>query len=348
MAKTPNDPNLDRYSRQILLDRIGAAGQRQLLASRVVLIGCGALGSALAETLVRAGVGWLRIVDRDTIELNNLQRQVLFDEDDIAANLPKAEAARRKLTRINSDVHVEARVADANARTIEALVGGANLILDGTDNLQTRFLVNDIAVKSGVPWIYGACIGTEGMIMPVLPHHTPCLRCVFGQAPAPGTTPTCDTVGILGPVSRVVASLQAVEAIRILTGHPEAGRTGLVTLDVWDMAMRKVDVAAARDADCPCCGQGRYEYLDGTLSGATADLCGRDAIQVDPPQGCRVDLAELARRLASVAEVAAGEFMVRATVEGYVITVFSDGRAIVKGTTDPARARALVDRYVGA
>ncbi|MGB9626331.1 MAG: ThiF family adenylyltransferase, partial [Phycisphaerae bacterium] len=233
---------LERYSRQILFEPIGEAGQRRLLASRVTIIGCGALGTAMANAMVRAGVGFVRIVDRDYIELNNLARQSLFDEQDIAENLPKAEAARRKLARINSQVAVEAVVADANRHTIETFADGADLLLDGTDNFETRFLINDTAVKHGIPWIYGACVAATGLAMPILPRVSPCLRCVFEQAPPPEMTPTCDTVGVLGPLVTMVASHQAMEALKILTGRLDAVNRRMVHFDAWSGRIAQINM----------------------------------------------------------------------------------------------------------
>ena len=262
------DVDPERYSRQIRFEPIGEEGQRRLLASRVTLIGCGGLGSVLASTLTRAGVGVLRIVDRDCIELSNLQRQVLFDEDDVAANLPKAEAARRKLQRINSDITIEAVVTDVNCGNIEEVAGGADLLLDGTDNFETRFLINDLAVKTHCPWVYGSCAGAKGLSMPILPNDTPCLRCVFEEAPPPEMSPTCETVGVLGSVVNMVASHQATEAIKILIGRLDALDRRLVSLDVWQGRVVHLNVQKTYDeGDCPCCKGRRFEYLEGGRGG---------------------------------------------------------------------------------
>ena len=343
--------SLERYSRQVLFEPIGEAGQRRLLESRVTLIGCGALGTTLANTLVRAGVGFLRIVDRDFIELSNLQRQNLFDEQDIAGNLPKAEAARRKLQRINSQVQVEAVVADADRYNIERFAEGAALLLDGTDNFETRFLINDAAVKHRVPWVYGACVASIGLVMPILPRETPCLRCVFESAPPPEMNPTCDTVGILGPVVMMVAAFQAMEAIKILSGRLDAVNRRLMHFDAWTGRITSLNVQKAMEAgDCPCCTHGRYEYLDGTLAGGTTALCGRDAVQIRPPAGTAVDFAAIAARLANVAASPPtfNAYMLKATIGRHDITLFSDGRAIIKGTSRPDEARTVYARYIGA
>lgn len=346
MSPTPGD--LARYSRQILYAPFGPDGQAALSRSRVTLIGCGALGTVLASTLVRAGVGALRIVDRDFVELDNLQRQVLFDEDDVAANLPKAEAAAGKLRRVNSQVTIEPVVADAHASNIESYCRDADLILDGTDNFETRFLINDVAVKHAKPWVYGACIGGEGLVLPVLPGRGPCLRCIWEEAPPPGMSPTCDTAGVLGPVVNIVASLQALEAMKLLAGRTEALVRKLVTLDAWGGRVRHLDLQASFEAgDCRCCKQRNFDYLDGAAGGATTALCGRNAVQVLPSQPGAVELEELARRLAPL-QPARNAYLLRFTAGPLEITVFRDGRAIVKGTTDLAAARSAYAKYIGA
>ncbi|HEY3243064.1 MAG TPA: ThiF family adenylyltransferase, partial [Phycisphaerae bacterium] len=306
--------DLSRYSRQVLVEGIGESGQRRLLDARVLLVGCGALGSVLAETLVRAGVGHLRICDRDFIELNNLQRQVLFDEDDIAANLPKAEAARRKLARMNSHVTVEALVTDVNHTNIERLAEGAQLLLDGTDNFETRFLINDLAIKTQRPWIYGAVIGTSGLMMPILPGQTPCLRCVFETAPPPEMNPTCDTAGVLGPVVNLIASLQSLEALKILAGATDAVNRNLVSIDAWSGRFINLKVDSARDkGDCPCCRQARFDYLEGREGRTTSVLCGRDAVQIRRPADGKLDLAAMALKLqaSAAAPVQQNAYMLR-------------------------------------
>jgi len=349
--QTEPAPELARYSRQMLFEPLGDQGQHRLLASRVTLIGCGGLGTVLASTLVRAGVGFLRIVDRDYIELNNLQRQVLFDEDDVAANLPKAEAARRKLQRINADVTVEAVVSDVSHRNIERLTDGADLLLDGTDNFETRFLINDLAVKTDRPWVHGACAGARGLSVPILPGETPCLRCIFEQAPPPALNLTSDTVGILGPVVNMVASHQAIEAIKILTGRVEAVDRRLLSFDAWTGRVVQIDVQKARDQeDCPCCGRKEFEYLDGKDAGSDVTLCGRDTVQVTPPGKMDIDFAAIADRIraAGDAEPRFNTFMLRARIEPVELAVFADGRAIVRGTGDPEEARGVYAKYVGA
>ena len=345
------DQELARYSRQILFQPIGQEGQRKLLASRVTLIGCGALGSVLANTLVRAGVGFLRIVDRDYLELNNLQRQTLFTEDDIAANLPKAEAARRRLERINSSVTIEAVVTDATHRNIEHLCKEAHLLLDGTDNFETRFLINDVAVKTDRPWVYGACVASIGMAMPILPHKTPCLRCISEEAPPPHMNPTCDTAGVLGPVVNMVAAHQAMEAMKILMGRLDVVNRRLLRFDAWQGSVTMLDMQKAFDqTDCLCCKKNNFEYLEGKFSSSATTLCGRDAVQITPTIGVTIDFAAIADKIRNVTQIEPkfNAFMLKARVEKHEFTVFADGRAIVKGTNKPEEARTLYAKYVGA
>lgn len=343
------DPSLARYDRQMRFAPIGEAGQRRLRLSRVVLVGCGALGSVAAELLARAGVGAIRIIDRDYVELSNLQRQVLFDEHDIAANLPKAPAAARKLARINSAIEIEPVVSDLNAANAEALCEHADLILDGTDNFETRFLINDVAIKAGVPWVYGACVAAEGLVLPILPGQTPCFRCVWSDAPPPGASPTCDTAGVVGPVVGVVASLQVMEAIKILTGSLDAVCRRLAAIDVWSSRVRYVDVGdAATQAECPCCARREFEYLSGARGGATTTLCGRNAVQVLPAAGARVDFKRIAAGLPAGFRPVHNEFLMRFTAGGQTVTLFGDGRAIVSGTNDAAAARTIYAKFVGA
>ena len=340
----------DRYSRQVLFEGIGPEGQRKLMGSRVALIGCGALGSAIAETLVRAGVGYLRICDRDYPELNNLQRQALFDESDVASSLPKAEAARIKLGRINSQVTVEAVVAHIDPTNIETYAHGVDLLLDGTDNFETRYLINDVAVKHGLPWIYGGVIGATGLCLAVVPGRTPCLRCVFESPPPPEMTPTCETAGVLAPAVAVVAAIECIEAFKILTGRLDELNDRLVSIDLWAGRVVDLNVAGAdRRSQCPCCQQRRFDYLEGRSATSTTNLCGLEAVQINRPGGSRIDLSAVAAKLEPVAAepVIRNRFLLRARLEGHELTLFSDGRAIIKGTSDADRARAIYARYVG-
>jgi adenylyltransferase/sulfurtransferase len=327
---------------------MGEAGQRRLLASHVTLCGCGALGTVLANALVRAGVGHLRLVDRDFIETNNLQRQVLFDEHDVAENLPKAEAAARKLNAINSAVHVEPVVTDIDRTNILDLVRDADLILDGTDNFEIRYLINDVAVRLGKPWVYGGCIGSHGQTMTILPGETPCLRCVFEAAPAPGEAGTCETAGVLSPIVNIVASFQAAEAFKILTGRREQISRDLIYIDVWDNVLRRIKIAPLLGkVDCPCCRHRRFEWLEGEQGSHTTSLCGRNAVQVAHRSAARLNFEELARHLETLGEVSYNRFLLKFTADGHEFTVFPDGRAIIKGTNDVDKARTLYAKYIG-
>jgi adenylyltransferase/sulfurtransferase len=337
-----------RYSRQILFPDIGQEGQARLSASRVVIAGCGALGTVQADLLCRAGVGHLRIIDRDFIEESNLQRQSLFSEQDLLENLPKAVAAERRLRAVNSSVQVEGIVADLNYRSIEKLVGQPDCILDATDNFEARYLLNDYALKFSIPWIYGAAVSSYGMTMTILPGQTPCLRCIFETMPPPGSAPTCDTVGVLSPLVNVIASLQVAEALKILCGHPEKINCRLVQVDVWQSSWRSLDVSQARQTGtCPACSKGQLEYLEGKGNSAAVTLCGRNTIQVTPPGDVQLDLSDLAARLALQGEVRFNEYLLRFSTAVFEMTLFPDGRALIKGAQDPAQARSIYARHVG-
>jgi molybdopterin/thiamine biosynthesis adenylyltransferase len=337
-----------RYSRQILFGDIGIEGQQRLTENLAVILGCGALGTVHAEALCRAGVGRLRIIDRDFVEESNLQRQTLFTEDDARAVLPKAVAAQRRLGQINSEVRVEALVADINANNIESLVQGATCILDATDNFETRFLINDAAIKHQIPWVYGAAVGSYGVSMTVLPRQTPCLRCVLEKLPAPGSSPTCDTAGVLSPIVNVIASVQVAEALKILSGNIRRINRRMLCFDVWENSYRQIEIANVRDeGDCPCCQLRRFEFLEGVGNSAATTLCGRDSVQISVRQGSGLNLKELAQRLKAVGKVQINEFLLRLTVDQFEIAVFPDGRGIVRGTKDAQVARSLYAKYVG-
>jgi molybdopterin-synthase adenylyltransferase len=332
-----------RYSRQVLFHGIGEQGQEALLRGHAAILGCGALGSFHAAALARAGAGRITIVDRDYVEPSNLQRQWLFEESDAAAGLPKAAAAERALRRINSGVEVRGIVADVTASNIDDLLGGAAVVLDGTDNFGARFLLNDYAVSRGVPWIYGAAVGSYGLTMPVLPGRTACLRCVYPEPPS-GAQPTCDTAGVLGSIVAAVAALQVADAIKILCGRGQEVRARITTLDVWEGGIREVSMPAP-DPACPACALGEFPWLD-RIEREPLTLCGRDAIQVhDRPR--TVDLGELQARLEALGEVRANPFALRFRAGSLEMTVFPDGRAIVKGTSDPAVARGFYAKYLG-
>ncbi len=337
---------LERYSRQMLLPEVGEAGQKKLLAASVAVIGCGALGTVVASSMVRAGVGRVKIVDRDYIELNNLQRQILFDEEDIARGLPKAVAAAEKLRRVNSQVRIEPLVADVNPGNVEEIIGDVDLVLDGTDNFETRFLVNDACVKHGIPWVYGAVIATYGMTMVILPHRTPCFRCFLAEMPAPGSTPTCDTVGVLGPAVNIVASLEVTEGLKLLMGKEEELHGRLLYVDAWAGTLEQLELEK-RDGLCPACDLGQFEFLEAREGSYLTSLCGREAVQVNVRGEAKVSFPGLAERLNSVGQVTFNDYMLRFRVDSYELTVFPDGRTIVKGTTDEAVARTLYARYIG-
>ena len=366
----------------MLLPGFGLAGQRRLLASTALILGCGALGTVAANMLARAGVGHLIIVDRDFIDITNLQRQVLFDEQDIADGLPKAEAARRKIAGINSQVKVTAVVDDINHRNILRLAAGADILIDGLDNFETRYLVNDFAVKYARPYVYGGAVGTTGMACTILPHSmdgqsawetlpggsraTPCFRCLFEQAP-PGEAPTCDTAGVLGPAVSIIANFQVAEALKVLTGNFSEVSNRLLNIDLWTNTLMQLDLSSSwQESDCPCCKHRQFDYLEGKAGSTASALCGRDAVQLLPRNGPddnhghihgKADLQALAQRLEqSLAHggksVKVNEFMLRVQIRDqgrdYEVSLFADGRAIIKGTADLAEARTLYAKYIGA
>ncbi len=338
---------IERYIRQIRFPPLGEEGQRRLASARALICGCGALGSAIANTLVRSGAGAVRIVDRDFVELSNLARQALFDEADAAAGLPKAVAAAEKLRRINSAIEIEPVVADVNHANVERLCEGVDVILDGTDNFETRFLLNDAAVKLRLPWIYGGCLGAEGQTMTIIPGETPCLGCLMETCPQPGSTPTCDTAGILGPIVGVIASIQAIEAIKILSGNRQAISRRLTVVDLWRNQIKRVDISRLRDqSDCPACQRGEFPWLAGREGGQTAVLCGRNAVQLSYP-GANPSLTELAQRLTGIGAVTLNRYLLRLKIPAYEITLFPDGRAIITGTDDIITARAIYAKYIG-
>jgi molybdopterin/thiamine biosynthesis adenylyltransferase len=339
------DPLNEKYSRQVLFAGIGVEGQARLLASSAVVVGCGAIGAAAASLLARAGVGRVRIVDRDFVEPSNLQRQTLFDEADALDALPKAVAAERKLRAINSDVSIEGVVADLNADNAVELLDGFNVLLDGTDNFETRFLLNDVAVSSGRPWIYAAAVGSYGITMTIRPGLTPCLACLLESSAGLGLDETCDTIGVLGPAVNLIASLEVAEAMKLLAGREDALHGRLISCDVWSGRFQSVRVE--RHPECPACVRREFSYLQGKAQ-PHITMCGRDSVQIHE-RSRTLDLRALRDRLApSVAEVRHNEFLLRFRVPPHEMTVFADGRAIVKGTQDPAVARSLYARYIGA
>ncbi len=332
-----------RYSRQILFPGIGERGQEALLRSHAVVVGCGALGSFHASALARAGVGRITIIDRDYVEPSNLHRQWLFEESDAAEALPKAAAAQQHIARINSGVSVRGVVADLTAANAADLLGEASVILDGTDNFEARYRINDFAVSRGIPWIYGAAVGSYGLTMPVIPGRTACLRCVYPDPPS-GIQPTCETAGVINVIVSAIASIQVADALRILCGVMETGPSRITTMDVWSGGIRQIE-SPARDPECPACGRGEFPYLEET-SRTPVSLCGRNAVQIHERER-PIDLLELQARLEPLGEVRANEYALRFLVAPYEMTVFPDGRAIVKGTSDTGVARSLYARYVG-
>jgi molybdopterin/thiamine biosynthesis adenylyltransferase len=339
-----------RYSRQTRFAAFGDRGQSRVRQASVAIVGCGALGGVQAEILTRAGIGRLRLIDRDFVELSNLQRQFLFDESDAGslqqAALPKAVAAARRLARINSEVTLEPMVADLTASNADELFEGIDLILDGTDNFETRYLINDVTAAGSVArsWVYGAAVGSYGIKLAITPGQTACFRCIHPDPPQ-GAQPTCETAGVLGPVTATIAALQSADALKILACGPDPVTARLTTIDLWTGEIRQLD-PPARDPDCPCCVRREFVYLDGSRR-APVSLCGRNAVQIHERQQ-HINLSDLAVRLEPLAPVRSNEFALRVALDPYELTVFPDGRAIVKGTTDIGVARSLYARYVGA
>ena len=345
----------DRYHRQRLLPELGDEGQSTLGAAHAVVLGLGALGSTVADQLARAGVGRLTLIDRDVVELTNLQRQSLYVEADAAVRTPKAIAAAERLGRVNSAIAVEARVSDLSPDDAGTLLGldhePPDILLDCTDNFETRYLMNDVSVRHALPLVYAGVVGVSGRTMLVAPGSA-CLRCVFPDPPAPGTQPTCDSAGVLGPAAAMIASRQAALAIRSLLGDRGADAQ-LWTLDAWSGRARSIGVA--RDPQCPCCGRRSFEFLESGGQRVTS-LCGVDAVQIRPASAGDIDLGELATRLAPHGEFSANPYVMRGLLEQeqgedgqtVEVTVFRDGRAIISGTGEESRARALYARYIGA
>ncbi|GHO84498.1 ThiF family adenylyltransferase [Dictyobacter formicarum] len=337
---------LDRYSRQTLFGPIGKAGQERLKEAKVTIIGCGALGTTLANNLCRAGVGHLVIADRDYIELNNLQRQILFDEDDVAQHIPKAIAARQRLARINSEVEVEALVDDITADGIESLVLESDLLLDATDNFETRYIINDACVKHQKPWIYSGVIAAYGVTMNILPGQTACLRCAFPELPPPGSTPTCDTAGVLNGIVGAITGIASTEALKILLNSDKTSHD-MTWLDLWENTFERIELP--RQPDCPSCGEHHFTFLEARGQASTS-LCGRNAVQVRNTmheQQQPLNFAALAERLQAIGTVNYNAYLLRFQVDGYELTVFPDARAIIKGTDDEQVARSVYARYIG-
>ena len=339
--------SLERYSRQILFSGIGPAGQQRLANSHAVIIGCGALGAMQAEMLARAGVKRLRIIDRDFIEESNLQRQIMFEERDVAERLPKTIAAAARIARINSDNEVDARVVDVNYTNVEELIHDADVVLDGTDNFETRYVLNDAAVKLGKTWIYGAAVGSYGVQMTIIPNQTPCLRCIFPDSPAPGTSPTCDTAGVILPIIATIASYQVTEALKILTGNTSKLHGKLLQFDLWDHRVTNIKLGAP-DSNCPTCAKRQFEFLTAHAGQLVLSLCGRNAVQISPATNTPLNLAQLAARLSNSGEVSYNRHLLKFAADGYEMTIFPDARGIIKGTDDLTLARSLYAKFIGA
>lgn len=366
--------NLDRYSRQLLFTGIGREGQVRLGQSSVVIIGCGALGAMQAEMMARAGVGRLRLIDRDFVEESNLHRQIMFEERDAAERVPKAVAAAARISRINSETIVEPVVRDVNYTNIEYLIRGTDVILDGTDNFETRYLINDAAVRARKPWIYGAAVGAHGVQMTIRPTVTPCLRCIFPEMPAPGTSPTCDTAGVILPIIATIASYQVVEALKILTGQTDRLHGTLLQFDLWENRFSRLRIDRMDSGECRTCHDGIYDFLNQQSGQLVTSLCGRNTIQISPPpltlapptlaspsvqsgtdnwpeksvpETSLIDLPELADQLRNVGEVSYNAYLLKFRIGEIEMTIFPDARCLIKGTEDPGVARSLYARYLG-
>jgi molybdopterin/thiamine biosynthesis adenylyltransferase len=336
----------ERYSRQVLFNGIGAEGQRRLLESRVLIVGCGALGTAHAESLARAGVGRLRIADRDFVEASNLQRQTMFTERDASERIPKAVAASNHIREINGEIEVESEITDVNHSNIERLVQDCNVVMDGTDNFATRYLINDACVKHRVDWIYGAAVGSYGVTMTIQPHQTPCLRCVFEEAPPAAGAPTCDTAGVIMPIISVISAVQVAEALKLLTGQNDNLHRSLMQFDVWRNEWRKINPGPL-SPECPTCGLGNFATLDAASGDFAAVLCGRNAVQISPAQATRLNFEELAERLRVIGEVKFNDYLLRFQTGDFELTVFQDARSIIRGTSEINTARSLYAKYIG-
>jgi adenylyltransferase/sulfurtransferase len=335
---------VDRYARQAALPQVGPSGQQKLRESTVALVGMGALGCVQAAFLARSGIGSMVLIDRDFVEVENLQRQILYTEEDARAAVPKAEAARRHLQEANGEISIRAFVAHLGKDNARELLDGTDLILDGVDNFETRFLVNDYSIATGTPWIYGACVGMEGTISPILPRKTPCLRCRIAPEPLP-EEPSCASAGVLGPVAGMVGSLQAAAAIRLLLEGEKGIPWGALRVEAWSGAVATV-APSPPDPLCAACTGGKLEFLEGPRSAATEILCGREAVQILPRRRATRSLSAAAAALSGHGEVFLNTHILRARIQGCVFSVFRDGRVIVTGTSDPGRAKALVDRYL--
>jgi molybdopterin-synthase adenylyltransferase len=349
MNNQPTNSLADRYSRQMLFAPIGEKGQVAIRNAKVAIVGLGALGTVLSNHMTRAGVGYLRLIDRDFVEASNLQRQMLYDEADAAAATPKAIAAAQRLRRINSEVELEPHVTDFNHTNAEALLHGMDLVLDGTDNFSVRFLINDVCVKAGIPWIYGGAVSSRGVTMNVIPGVTPCLRCLYARPPAPGTMDTCDTAGVIAPIIDIVASYQTTEALKLIVGDHDRLRKGMTQFDLWFNHYTDIDLSGGRRSDCPCCVQRQFEFLDAIYEGETVQsLCGRNTVQIAPVRPIKLELPMIAERLKPYGLVEISPFLLRFQANDTIkLVLFPDGRTLVQGTDDPAEAKKYFNQYFG-
>ncbi len=334
-----------RYDRQRLLQWLGEAGQARLASSSAAVVGLGALGCVSADALARAGVGRLVLVDRDVVEESNLTRQTLYSEEDAAQRLPKAVAAEARLRAVRGDLALESLSADLDAELARRLFAECDVVLDGTDNFETRYLINDAAVDSGRPWVYAGAVSSHGSVMAVRPGRTACLACLFPQVPPPGSAPTCDTAGVLGPAAWVAASIQAGEAIKLLAGREDLCPPSLLTFDLLTWAVGRAE--ARRDPACPCCHHRRFDFLEERAGSRTHRVCGRDGVMVLAPKGTRLDLKAVGARLSALGPVFSNPYLIQTEWEGHPVTLYADGRAMIQKTDDPSRARALYARYLG-
>jgi molybdopterin-synthase adenylyltransferase len=340
--------NLDRYSRQVLFQPIGKDGQRKLLESRIAIVGVGALGTVIANHLVRSGVGHVTLIDRDLVELSNLQRQTLFSEEDARLNLPKVIAAQKRLNEVNSTVTIEPIIADLNLDNVEDLLSGFDCIVDGTDNFMTRFLINDVAFKYGIPWVYGGAVSSRGMFAVFKPGKTPCYRCLFPQVPS-GMGETCDTVGVLSPITDIIGSFQAIEVLKIIVGAET--NPNLEQLDIWDNSYLQMDITDGKNPNCPTCVNHQFDYLDrsSNLQVSYSSLCGRDTVQINPRNKQHIDLMDLEKHLKKSGKVFANEFLLRFCPDQQTaMVVFKDGRVLIHGTNDIAKAKSVYAKYIGS
>ena len=336
---------MDRYSRQILFDKIGESGQKKLLDSRVAIMGCGALGTVIANNLARAGIGYLRVIDRDIVELNNLQRQMLFDERDAVASLPKAIATANKLRQINSSIEIESEVTDVNYKNVDKLLKDIDIVLDGLDNMETRFLVNESCIKNNIPWVYGAAVGAMGSTVTIIPGKTACLKCIIDELPSPGTLPTCERVGVLNTVTNMIASLETTEALKFLVGEPV--NKDLIFIDVWGPSFDNLKIK--RLANCSVCVKKEFKILKGGGEDTTfaTTCCGRNAVQIRPPKEVNLSLEALRMSLEKIGEVVFKGYLLVFKVDKYEMIIFPDARVMVKGTRDESIARNLYAKYIG-